>query len=191
MSADSISAWAWELIAIAAAKVDSTRNPLNWELGIQALRMAEILKNNPTSCWTDLSMQFTNRMRSRRNSWTLRVVWHSGVTVWWVYMELPAHRLYSELPSLQIVARSRQRHQFNPPVSWTSTTARASEFSMLASDAGHVRMSIDVRGWLSLVGLQILDTWSCLASIGDCMPRVVRAGWEIWGRWLVSMNSPN
>jgi hypothetical protein len=32
------------------------------------------------------------------------------------------------------------------------------EFSMLALDAGHVRMSIDVRGWLSLVGLQILDT---------------------------------
>jgi hypothetical protein len=26
-----------------------------------------------------LSVQFTNRMRSRRNSWTWRVVWHSGM----------------------------------------------------------------------------------------------------------------
>jgi hypothetical protein len=48
--------------------------------------------------------------------------------------------------------------QFDPPVSCTSTTARASEFPMLSSNAGHTRMSIDVRGWLSLVGLQILDT---------------------------------
>ncbi len=45
--------------------------------------MAEIRKNNPTSCWTDLSVH-TNRMRSRRNSWTRREVWHS---VWIAYSD--------------------------------------------------------------------------------------------------------